>query len=174
MTPEAALLVLGRPGCGKSAFFERAALAFNPRLYFGTMVASDPSVYRTIDRHRERRGPGWITLETDGTARDFDRLALALAEVKPAVSLVDGLLNWIISLGGSLENPAEAARLVARRLAVLVNSHPHVRWYLLDVTEETLVSARDSLREAYRILHADLPIEIQNLDVIVFEGGDQP
>ncbi len=58
------LLVTGASRSGKSSFAISWAQAREaPRLFLATAKAMDPEMAERIRRHRQERGPGWVTLE---------------------------------------------------------------------------------------------------------------
>lgn len=95
MTVEVArtTLVLGGARSGKSAFAE-GLLADRPALYLATGQALDGEMAERIRRHRDRRGPGWHTIEEPlDLAEALDRHAQPDRPV-----LVDCLTLWLSNL----------------------------------------------------------------------------
>ncbi len=86
-------LVLGGARSGKSAYAE-SLLADRPALYLATGQALDDEMAQRIRHHRDRRGPGWHTIE--------EPLDLALALDRHArldrPVLVDCLTLWLSNL----------------------------------------------------------------------------
>ena len=105
------ILVTGGARSGKSALAERIAGQFDmPRIYIATATAGDDEMKNRIARHREMRGPGWLTVE-----ETLD-LAGALARTDgQGVRLVDCLTLWLTNL--LMLDDAE--RLAAEREALL-------------------------------------------------------
>ena len=109
-------LVLGGIRSGKSRWAE-AAIAQSPTAWdavtyiaTATSVADDPAWQQRIDAHRQRRLPGWRTVETTDVAAQ-----LGAEPQTPA--LVDDLGNWLTAAldrrgwdGGSVD--ADIAELV--------------------------------------------------------------
>lgn len=88
-------LVLGGARSGKSAFSERLAIATDREChYIATGRAYDDEMRERIARHREDRGPSWITHEepTDlvGTLKAID--------APGRIILVDCLTLWVTNL----------------------------------------------------------------------------
>lgn len=104
-------LVLGGARSGKSAYAERLCLSsgLDP-IYLATAEARDAEMAARIDRHRERRGSRWHSVEAPlALVEALDRLAAARAIV-----LVDCLTLWLSNLIEAGRAPeAEAKRLIA-------------------------------------------------------------
>lgn len=104
-------LVLGGARSGKSAFAEKLARDSGmERHYIATGRAYDDEMQERIARHRDDRGPSWITHEVP-----LD-LSGALTEVDGSgrVVLVDCLTLWVTNLMmDDADIPARAADLVA-------------------------------------------------------------
>jgi adenosylcobinamide kinase/adenosylcobinamide-phosphate guanylyltransferase len=87
-------LLLGGARSGKSAYGEALLAAYPQRLYLATAAAGDDEMAERIRHHRERRGPGWETVE--------EPLALAttlVAQARPdRPILVDCLTLWLSNL----------------------------------------------------------------------------
>jgi adenosylcobinamide kinase/adenosylcobinamide-phosphate guanylyltransferase len=88
-------LVLGGACSGKSAYAERLVLqsGFTP-IYIATATAGDGEMGERIAHHRDRRGPGWLTIE--------EPLALVATLQREAAQgraiLVDCLTLWLSNL----------------------------------------------------------------------------
>lgn len=84
-------LVLGGASSGKSIFAEGLVASQRDKLlYLATAEALDDEMRAKLDRHRERRGPEWRTLEAP---RD---LGPALSEATPGeVVLLDCATMWL-------------------------------------------------------------------------------
>lgn len=88
------ILVTGGARSGKSALAERLVSQFAmPRIYIATAHAGDKEMSRRIALHRERRGPGWQTVEE---SHDLPR-ALARTEGQ-GVRLIDCLTLWLAAV----------------------------------------------------------------------------
>ena len=88
-------LVLGGARSGKSAYAERLVLESGlTSVYIATATASDGEMGERIAHHRDRRGPGWRTIE--------EPLALLAALQREALPgraiLVDCLTLWLSNL----------------------------------------------------------------------------
>jgi adenosylcobinamide kinase/adenosylcobinamide-phosphate guanylyltransferase len=93
MTP-ALTLVLGGARSGKSSYAERLVQALAPPwVYLATAQAFDDEMRERIALHRERRPPGWTTLEAPLALAGAIRSAPAGAPV-----LVDCLTLWVSNL----------------------------------------------------------------------------
>jgi len=87
------VLVLGGAASGKSVFAE-SLLTKAPALYIATGQAHDDEMSERIKRHRDRRGPRWITVEEPVDLVDaVYRHRSAFAGI-----LVDCLTLWISNL----------------------------------------------------------------------------
>jgi adenosylcobinamide kinase/adenosylcobinamide-phosphate guanylyltransferase len=108
-------LVLGGARSGKSAFAERLATDTGlERHYIATGRAYDDEMRQRIARHRDDRGPSWITHEEPVTLAE----TLRALDAPGRVVLVDCLTLWVTNLmmeGADI--PAQAAALVAQLLA---------------------------------------------------------
>jgi adenosylcobinamide kinase/adenosylcobinamide-phosphate guanylyltransferase len=86
-------LVLGGARSGKSAYAE-SLLIGRPALYLATGQALDDEMAERIRHHRDRRGPGWDTVEEPlELAEVLDRVARPARPV-----LVDCLTLWLSNL----------------------------------------------------------------------------
>ncbi len=107
----AVTLVLGGARSGKSAYAEALVAGSRSALYLATAEAHDAEMAERIRRHRERRGPHWVTVE--------EPIALVPALKQHARSdrpvVVDCLTLW-------LSNLMTAGRDVAEETACLVES----------------------------------------------------
>ena len=103
------ILVTGGARSGKSALAERIAGQFDmPRIYIATATAGDDEMKNRIARHREMRGPGWLTVE-----ETLD-LAGALARTDgQGVRLVECLTLWLANLFEAGDGSAATAQLCA-------------------------------------------------------------
>lgn len=104
-------LVLGGARSGKSAHAERLVeAAAGGGIYLATAEAGDEEMAERIRRHRDRRGPGWSTVEEPlELARG---LAACAAPDRPV--LVDCLTLWLSNvMGAGREMERERAGLVA-------------------------------------------------------------
>ena len=101
------ILVTGGARSGKSALAERIAGQFAmPRIYIATATAGDKEMSQRIARHREMRGPGWLTVE------ESDDLAGALARTDgQGVRLVDCLTLWLANLSQGDDPAARTLQL---------------------------------------------------------------
>lgn len=86
-----ATLVLGGARSGKSTYAE-SLLADGPALYVATGQAFDDEMAARIRLHRERRGPGWRTIE-----EPLD-IAAIIDRHEDGPILVDCLTLWISNL----------------------------------------------------------------------------
>jgi adenosylcobinamide kinase/adenosylcobinamide-phosphate guanylyltransferase len=103
VTP-AMTLVLGGARSGKSSFAERLVQACTPPwIYIATAQAFDDEMRERVATHRERRPPGWTTLEAPLALGDAIRSTPQGAPV-----LVDCLTLWLTNLILSDHNPEPA------------------------------------------------------------------
>lgn len=97
-------LVLGGAASGKSAFAEElVAGTGRGRIYLATAQARDDEMQAKVARHRERRGPGWRSIEAP---LDVGR-ALAAIGGDQAV-LLDCATMWLSNHIGAGSDLAEA------------------------------------------------------------------
>ena len=123
------ILILGGARSGKSAFAERLARRGRRVLFVATAEARDEDMKRRIAAHRERRPPGWDTLE--------EPLDL-VAALRPVLDrydtlLLDCLTLWVSNL--LLDEPSQAEvggriQNSARELMDLVAESP-ATWILV-------------------------------------------
>jgi adenosylcobinamide kinase / adenosylcobinamide-phosphate guanylyltransferase len=117
------ILVLGGARSGKSRYAEGLADSFaGDRLYIATAQAGDEEMAARIAAHRQRRGPGWTTLEAPLA------LAEALAGADAPFVLIDCITLWIsnllladIDIAPRVEALAEALRARQGTVAVVSN-----------------------------------------------------
>jgi hypothetical protein len=173
---EPASLVLGPRGCGKSEFVEQLLLRLEPpmrRIYMGTVDDGDPENYEMVERHRQRRGPDWVVLETSGSSSDIDDLDNTLSAIDgPVVCMIDGLTNWVMTWSGQRGDILGNAVLLGDFVADLVTGHPGVEWWLLDVLPESF-AAEDQLvcAHACALLHRSIAAQLPDLRLLTFEKG---
>lgn len=105
------ILITGGQSSGKSRHAERMALELSSEpVYVATARAE--GMEERVKRHRERRGPGWTTVE--------EPLRLGRLDFTGRVVLVDCVTLWLTNLFfevGAETNP-EAAFRIARHAAV--------------------------------------------------------
>lgn len=95
--PAVKLFLTGGARSGKSALAEKAVTAWSAsRLYIATMMPFDDEMHRRIDRHRLRRGNGWVTVEPPEYQGSLAK-AVRLHPEAGAV-LVDSVGPWISGL----------------------------------------------------------------------------
>jgi adenosylcobinamide kinase / adenosylcobinamide-phosphate guanylyltransferase len=117
------ILVLGGARSGKSRYAEGLADSLaGDRLYIATAQAGDEEMAARIAAHRQRRGPGWTTLEAPLA------LAEALAGADAPFVLIDCITLWIsnllladIDIAPRVEALAEALRARQGTVAVVSN-----------------------------------------------------
>jgi adenosylcobinamide kinase / adenosylcobinamide-phosphate guanylyltransferase len=109
-TPHATL-VLGGARSGKSRHAEALVTATGlRRVYVATAAVTDDDMAARVERHRSRRGPGWVTVEEPLELVE----ALAGHAAPDACVLVDCLTLWLASLLWHDRDPdAEVGKLVA-------------------------------------------------------------
>lgn len=105
-------LITGGAASGKSAFAERLVdLTGRPALYLATAEAQDAEMTARIERHRQRRGARWSTVEAplDAAAR--------LGDATPdQVVLLDCLTMWLSNQMLAEADIAAEATALARAL----------------------------------------------------------
>ncbi len=102
------ILITGGQSSGKSLYAERRALELTPEpVYVATALAE--GMEERVRRHRDRRGPGWTTLE--------EPLRLGRLDLAGRVVLVDCVTLWLTNLMFETGDPPdiEAARAAAER-----------------------------------------------------------
>ena len=110
MTIKNLTLVLGGAASGKSALAERLVMETGrPRVYLATSQPFDDEMRGKIARHRDQRGPDWVTVE-----EPFD-LAPVLASVAvDQIVLIDCATLWLTNhLLAENDLPQENAKLLA-------------------------------------------------------------
>ncbi|MBP1804709.1 bifunctional adenosylcobinamide kinase/adenosylcobinamide-phosphate guanylyltransferase [Rubellimicrobium aerolatum] len=159
-------LVLGGAASGKSAFAEDLLAAdTRAKAYIATAEAWDAEMQRKISLHRERRGPGWRTIEAP---RD---LTSALGGISPAETvLLDCATLWLTNaMLAEADLPSEEAALLAALAAcpapVVVVSNE----LGLGLVPETALGRR--FREAQGRLNQRLAAQA---DLVVFVAAGLP
>jgi adenosylcobinamide kinase/adenosylcobinamide-phosphate guanylyltransferase len=122
------ILITGGARSGKSRFAENITRSFGAPLgYLATGESRDAEMARRIDRHRERRGPEWTTME------EPLRLAgtLTATDGRFRAILVDCITLWLSNLLLAYDEPervlaavrefAEAAPKLATPLVLVTN-----------------------------------------------------
>ncbi len=142
------ILILGGARSGKSSFAQRVARRGRRVLFVATAEARDEDMKRRIAAHRERRPPGWDTLE-----EPLDLVA-ALRPVldRYDIFLLDCLTLWASNL--LLDQPARAedGRRIpdsARELMDLIAESP-ATWILVSNEVGQGIVPSSSLGRAYR------------------------
>ncbi|WP_188259362.1 bifunctional adenosylcobinamide kinase/adenosylcobinamide-phosphate guanylyltransferase [Azospirillum tabaci] len=104
-------LVLGGARSGKSRYAEGLVTASpGPRVYIATAQIWDSEMADRVARHKEDRGPGWITVEEP---LDLSGALLRHAGAGTSV-LVDCLTLWLSNLMmAEADVPARSAELLA-------------------------------------------------------------
>jgi len=87
-------LVLGGARSGKSRFAENLINAAGRGTYIATAEARDTEMRARIDKHRNRRGPSWRTIEAPLDLVE----AITTAEANGDPILVDCLTLWLSNL----------------------------------------------------------------------------
>lgn len=84
-------LVLGGASSGKSAYAEKLCVeSALDRVYIATAEAYDDEMREKIARHRDQRGPDWVTIEAPRTAAD------AISGTGPGqIVLLDCVTFWL-------------------------------------------------------------------------------
>ncbi len=89
------VLVLGGARSGKSRFAEKLARDSKKTLvYLATARAGDDEMQERIDRHKNQRGPDWVTVEEPLALVD----ALRTEAIEGRIILVDCLTLWLSNL----------------------------------------------------------------------------
>jgi adenosylcobinamide kinase/adenosylcobinamide-phosphate guanylyltransferase len=107
-------LVLGGARSGKSAYAERLIGARG--LYLATSEAGDAEMAERIRKHRERRGPGWETVEEPLDVAG----ALACNTSADRPILVDCLTLWLSNLMAADRDVDGEIRMLTDRLSGLL------------------------------------------------------
>jgi len=111
------ILALGGARSGKSQFARRTAEASGLRpVLIATATAQDAEMAARIARHRQERGPDWLTLEEP---LDLGG-AITLAAAPERVVVVDCLTLWLTNVmleGGNVEAEIAALLLAIRESA---------------------------------------------------------
>lgn len=97
------ILITGGQSSGKSLHAERRALELTSSpIYVATARVGDGEMGERVRRHRERRGPGWTTVE--------EPLHLGRLELPGRVVLVDCVTLWLSNLLFDLDGDIDDAR----------------------------------------------------------------
>lgn len=118
--PKQTLFVSGGCRSGKSAFAEQWVAACGaPRLYIATAAVLDTEMAQRVRLHKQRRGPGWRTVEEP---LDVEGVLRGQAGGHAAV-LLDCLTLWVANLQYRGDSPEHIAAAV-RGLACAVREAP--------------------------------------------------
>lgn len=81
------ILITGGQRSGKSTYAENLALSLSPTpVYLATAHVWDDEFQRRVDKHKERRGPQWSTIEEEFSISKYD--------YEGKVVLLDCLTLW--------------------------------------------------------------------------------
>jgi len=98
------ILITGGQRSGKSEEAERRALALSAHpVYMATAHVWDDEFRQRVDRHQQRRGPEWTTIEEERW--------LSRHDVSGRVVLVDCLTLWLTNLLSDAPEVPDAAAL---------------------------------------------------------------
>lgn len=118
-------LVLGGARSGKSSFAENLVMATGKGTYIATAEARDDDMQQRIEKHRDRRGSDWQTIEAP-----LDLVAaLTKAEGMGHAVLIDCLTLW-------LSNLMEAERDIASEGTEMVSHMSRLRCPVVLVSNE--------------------------------------
>ena len=107
------VMVTGGARSGKSALAESlAARLGGPLIYIATAEARDTEMARRIAAHRDRRGPGWRTVE-----EPLELAAALRGSDGQGVRLVDCLTLWLSNLMAANEDVAPRTDALCAALA---------------------------------------------------------
>lgn len=93
-TLNGSIFILGGARSGKSAFAESLFASADQALYLATAETLDDEMYERVQRHRERRGSQWVTVEEPLAIGDI----LRFHQSKSLPILVDCLTIWLSNL----------------------------------------------------------------------------
>jgi adenosylcobinamide kinase/adenosylcobinamide-phosphate guanylyltransferase len=123
------ILITGGARSGKSRFAETITRSFGAPLgYLATCESRDAEMARRIDRHRERRGPDWTTIEEPFHLAE----TLTAADCRFRAILVDCITLWLSNLLLAHEEPERVLAAVRE----LVDAAPKLATPLVLVTNE--------------------------------------
>lgn len=87
-------LIIGGASSGKSLFAEKRVIELGlAPIYIATSQAYDDEMQQKIDKHRARRGTGWVTIE-----EPFDLPAALSQGTKDNAILIDCATLWLTNL----------------------------------------------------------------------------
>jgi Cobinamide kinase / cobinamide phosphate guanyltransferase len=166
-----ACLITGARRCGKSEWVEREATKWSSRIYVGTVGHTEETASMIL-RHRERRGSGWVLVESGGDiAGDLAAVDRALdASCGEGTCVIDGLTSWIVRCSPD-SDVVGAAFSLGFHLADLISAR-RCAWRLVDVTPALLqLEGFPVHAAACRLLHRTLLTRVPNMGFYLFKEG---
>ena len=114
------VFVLGGTASGKSAFAENLLADVSPRTYLASAQTRDVEMQARVQRHRQRRGEGWYTVE-----EPLQIVAALETELNAGRGvLLDCLTLWLSNL---MENGADIDAHTRTLVECLANVPPGLR-----------------------------------------------
>jgi len=123
----------GARNCGKSIYVENQLSIFNKLLYIATLPPTRDEYLKSIQKHRERRGSKWDTLEISFNFKhDISKINEYIQDFDEySACMLDGIWTWF-QFQNELGNKTVTATEFASELTKII-SNSKSNWYLVDV-----------------------------------------
>ena len=123
----------GPRNCGKSIYVENQLSIFNKLLYIATLPPTKNEYLKSIQKHRERRGNKWDTLEISFNFKhDISKINEYIQDFDEySACMIDGIWTWF-QFQNEIGNETVTATEFASELTNIINNSK-INWYLVDV-----------------------------------------
>lgn len=123
----------GPRNCGKSIYVENQLSIFNKLLYIATLPPTKNEYLKSIQKHRERRGNKWDTLEISFNFKhDISKINEYIQDFDEySACMIDGIWTWFQFQNELGNKNVTTTEFASELINILSNSKSN--WYLVDV-----------------------------------------